>query len=156
MNIFATLGTIINTAYILYCFALGIWAGFIAVRGGTLGGQFWGAMWMSSILAIVSLLLWLGRSLSGEQLRSVYLLYILFFIIVLPGTFALLRGRDDRVAAGIFSAIAIFAALSAISAADPTRHVIAPLSATPSPNAVITVTPATVPADAATSATANP
>ena len=126
LNIFATLGTIINTAFVLYCFALGIWSGIIAIRGGTLGGQFWGAMWLSSVLGVLALLAWLGRAFTGESLRSVYLLYVLFFIIVLPGTFALLHGRDDRVAAAIFSGIAIFSALAAISAADPSRHVIAP------------------------------
>ncbi len=130
MNL-ATLSEIVNRAYILFCFALGIWSGLQWIRGGGLGGQFWGAMWTCTGLAAVSLLLWLGRALSGEQLRSVYLLYELYFVIVLPGTFALLRGRDDRVAAGIFAAITIFSALSAISAADPTRHVIAPLNPTP-------------------------
>jgi hypothetical protein len=133
MSIFATFGTIFNTAYILFCFALGIWSGVVWLRGGTLGGQFWGAMWTCAILAVFNLLLWLGRSLSGEQLRPVYLLYELYFIVVLPGTFALLRGRDDRVAAGIFAGVTIFSALAAISAADPTRHVIAPLPITPTP-----------------------
>src|SRR5258708_5894921 len=138
MSIFATLGGISNNAYILFCIALGIWAGVQFVRGQGLGGQFWGAMWTCSGLAGVGLLLWLARALSGEDLRSVYILYELFFVIVLPGTFALMRGRDDRLAAGIFSAVAIFAALSAISAADPTRHVIAPL-----PSATPTLTPST-------------
>ena len=133
MSIYATLGIIFNNAYILFCFALGIWGGVQFARGQGLGGQFWGAMWTCSGLAVVGLILWLARAVSGEDLRSVYVLYELFFVIVLPGTFALLRGRDDRVAAGIFSAIAIFAALSAISAADPTRHVIAPL---PSPTPI--------------------
>ena len=134
MNIFATLGTILHTAYTLFCFALGAWAGIQYVRGQGLGGQFWGAMWTATGMAAVGLLLWLGRSLAGEQLRSVYLLYELYFIIVLPGTFALLRGRDDRTAAGIFCIICIFTALAAISAADPSRHVIAPLPGlTPTP-----------------------
>ena len=133
MNIFATLGGIFNTAYILFCFILGIWSGVVWLRGGTLGGQFWGSMWTCTIMAAITLLLWLGRAVSGEQLRAVYLLYELYFIIVLPGTFALLRGRDDRVAAGIFAGVAIFTALAAISAADPSRHVIAPLPFTPTP-----------------------
>ncbi len=132
MNIFATLSSIINNAYILFCFFLGIWAGIQFLRNQGLGGQFWGAMWTCAALAVIGLLLWLIRSVRGEDLRSVYVLYELYFIIVLPGTFALLRGRDDRVAAGIFCFVAIFTALSAISAADPTRHVIAPLpTATP-------------------------
>jgi hypothetical protein len=128
MNL-AQLALGINTAYILYCFALGIWAGVIALRNGHLGGQFWGAMWMCTILAVVGLVVWLIRTLTHEELRSVYVLYELYFIIALPGTFALMRGRDDRVAAAIFAGIAIFTALSAISAADPSRGVIAPHSA---------------------------
>ncbi|HVO43899.1 MAG TPA: hypothetical protein VMT34_14815 [Aggregatilineales bacterium] len=131
MSIFATLAQIFNNAYILFCLALGLWAGIVAFRGGALGGQFWGAMWTCTLMAVASLGFWAGRALNHEELRPVYLLYELFFVVVLPGTFALLRGRDDRVAAAIFAGIAIFAALSAISAADPSRGVITPH---PTPN----------------------
>ncbi|HLY26195.1 MAG TPA: hypothetical protein VKQ72_07635 [Aggregatilineales bacterium] len=130
---FATLGTIFNNAYILFCFALGIWAGVEAVRNRALGGQFWGAMWTCTGLAGAGLLIWLARVLSGEDLRPVYLLYELYFVVVFPGTFALLRGRDDRTAAAIFAFIAIFSALSALSAGDPSRHVVAPLLPGPTP-----------------------
>jgi hypothetical protein len=126
MSFFATLGGILNNAYIMFCLALGIWAGVLAIRNRPISGEFWGAMWMCTILAGIGLLVWLGRAISGEQLRGVYFLYELFFIIVLPGTFALLRGRDDRTATIIFAGIAIFAALSAISAGDVSRHVVAP------------------------------
>lgn len=132
MSVFSTLGTILNNAYILYSFGLGIWAGAQFVRKQNLAGQFWGAMWIAAGLAVVGLLVWLARTLSGEDLRPVYLLYELYFIIVYPGTFALIRGRDDRTAAAIFCGIAIFTALAAMSAADPSRHVIAPIPATPS------------------------
>jgi len=132
MSAFATLGTILNNAYILYSFGLGIWAGAQFLRSQNLGGQFWGAMWIAAGLAVVGLLVWLARTLSGEDLRPVYLLYELYFIIVYPGTFALMRGRDDRTAAAIFCGIAIFTALAAMSAADPSRHVVAPLPVTPS------------------------
>jgi len=136
---FSTLGSILNNAYVLFCFALGIWAGAEAVRNQPLGGQFWGAMWTCTGLAAAGLLVWLARTLSGEDLRAVYLLYELYFVIVFPGTFALLRGRDDRTAAAIFAFIAIFSALSALSAGDASRHVVAPLTpgATPAPSAVI-------------------
>jgi hypothetical protein len=139
MTIFALLGNVLNTAYTLFCFALGLWAGIQFVRGENLGGQFWGAMWTCSGLAVAGLVVWLARFLSGEDLRWVYVLYELFFIIVLPGTFALLRGRDDRVAAAIFCFVAIFAALSAISAADPSRHVIS--GQLPAPTITFTATP---------------
>src|SRR4051812_47290517 len=117
MPIFATLSGILNTAYALFCFAMGIWAGTNALRGAGLGGQFWGAMWTCAGMAVVGLVCWLMRAVTGEQLRGVYLWYELYFIIVFPGTFALLRGRDDRVAALIFAGIAIFSGLAALSAA---------------------------------------
>ena len=125
MSTFATLSGIVNNAYILFCFALGIWSGLVWLRGGDLGGQFWGAMWTCTGMAAFNLLLWLGRLATGENLRWVYVLYELYFVIVLPGTFALLRGRDDRVAAGIFAIVTIFSAFAAISAGDPSRHIIA-------------------------------
>lgn len=137
MSIFAILASIFNTAYILFCFALGIWAGAVALRNGQLGGQFWGAMWTCTLMAVIGALLWLARTLAHEELRSVYLLYELYFIVVFPGTFALLRGRDDRSAAAIFAGIAIFTALSAFSAADPSRGVIAPHVLTPTPIGLI-------------------
>lgn len=131
MTIFTTLGSIINNAYIMFCFALGIWAALLALRSQPISGNFWGAMWSCTILAVIGLLVWLGRVASGEELRAVYFLYQLYFIIVFPGTFALMRGRDDRGAAMYLSGIALFTAFAAISAADPTRHVIAPTILTP-------------------------
>jgi hypothetical protein len=131
-SIFNTLAVILNTAYILFSLALGFWAGYTAVRGGKLGGQYWGAIFTAAGLAVIELIVWLARTLAGEQLRWVYFLYLAYFIIVYPGTFALLRGRDDRRAAAIFAGVAIFTALSAISASDPTRGVIA-TTATPAP-----------------------
>src|SRR5579871_4921318 len=121
MTVFATLSNITNTSYILFCFALGIWAGVLWLNGRGLSGQYWGAMWTCTILAVLNLVLWLARAVSGEELRGVYLLYELYFVIVLPGTFTRIRGRDDRLAAAIFAGVTIFSALAAISSADPSR-----------------------------------
>lgn len=118
------LSEIVTNAYVLFSFALGAWAGYIAFRGGRLSGNFWGAIWTAAGLALAGLVLWVLRSLSGEPLRWVYPLYMLYFIVVYPGTFSLMRGRDDRTAALIFSGVAIFSALAAISALDPSRNLI--------------------------------
>ncbi len=123
-NFLDILGAILNTAYILFNILLGLWAALNAARGQGLDGNFFGAMWLCTLIPVAGLVVWLLRSLAGENLRWVYVLYLAFFIVVLPGTFAILRGRDDRVAAAIFAGVAIFAALSAISAADPARMVI--------------------------------
>lgn len=132
-NFLDALGAILSNAYILFCLALGLWAGLNALRGDGLSGNFWGAMWSGTLLGVAGLVVWLLRTLVGEDLRWVYFLYSLFFVLVLPGTFALLRGRDDRTAATIFAGVAIFAALAAISATDPSRGVIVLPSLTPTP-----------------------
>jgi hypothetical protein len=132
-NFLDTLSAILSNAYILFCLALGLWAGLNALRGDGLSGNFWGAMWSGTLLGVAGLVVWLLRTLAGEDLRWVYFLYSLFFVLVLPGTFALLRGRDDRTAATIFAGVAIFAALAAISATDPSRGVIVLPSLTPTP-----------------------
>lgn len=90
-------------------------------------------MWTRMGTTVFNLLLWLGRGVRGENVRPVYLLYELYSVIVLPGAFALLRGRDDRVTAGIFAAVTIVSALAAASAGDPSRRVIAPLPISPIP-----------------------
>lgn len=144
MQFVDTLAGILNTAYTLFCFILGFWAGSAYLRGKSLTGEYWGAVWVCAGLAVAGLVVWLLRTLSGEQLRWVYLLYSLYFIIVLPGTFAILRGRDDRVAAGIFAVVAIFSAFSSISASDPRRGVVV-LPETPAPIQIIIPTPTTTP-----------
>jgi hypothetical protein len=122
MEQLAPFTTILNNAYVLYCVALGLWAGWLWLRDQPLSGNFWGAMWLASLLAVFSLLIGVVRALGGAQFRTVFWLYELYFILVFPGTFALLRGQDDRRAAMYFAGVAIFSALAAISTAD--RNVI--------------------------------
>ena len=126
MNGLADINNILNNMMALYFLALGIWAGILTVRGKPLSGQFWGAMWLASIPPALGLVLGIVRALDGEQLRAVFWLYQMYFVIVLPGTFALLKGRDDRNAAMWFAGVCIFSALTAIALADPSRHVIVP------------------------------
>ncbi len=114
-----SLHTILTNAYTLFCFLLGFWALFLAVRNQPIGGQFWGALAVDSLLAaailIVSFLLQLGGI---PPARSVYYLYAIYFVIVLPGTYALLRGRDDRTAAWIYAAVILFTALASLTRSD--------------------------------------
>ncbi len=123
MNLLNTLATIIMNAYMLFGFALGIWAGVIAFRGQTLGGDFWGALWICTGLAAAGLLVFVLQLLAGEHFERpvINLLYGAYFIVALPGTFAIMRGRDDRVAALIFAGVAIFSALAAVSYVDAAR-----------------------------------
>lgn len=137
------LHNILNTAYILFAFILGLWATVTAARNrpflppaeaadsgsandsdddseatqdepGILGGQFLGAMAVHTVLAGITLGLAGLMALFGiPAARWVYYLYGMFFVIVLPGTFTLMRGRDDRRAALIYAAVVVFAGLSA-------------------------------------------
>jgi hypothetical protein len=118
MEQIAPISGILNNAYILYCLAMGVWAGLLWLREEPLSGNFWGAMWLASFLAAISLAVGIIRALGGAQFRTVYWLYEFYFILVLPGTFALLRGRDDRGAAAVFAGVAIFSAFAAISTGD--------------------------------------
>ena len=69
---------------------------------------------MCTGLAAVNLLLAVVLALAGINARRwAYYLYAVFFIIALPGTFSLLRGRDDRLAVIIFGIVTFFAGASA-------------------------------------------
>jgi hypothetical protein len=111
----ATLSSIFANAYIMYCAALGGWAGLLALRNQPLSGAFFGASWLASGLALISLIVGIMRAIGVEQFRAVFWLYEIYFIIVMPGLFALLKGRDDRQAAWTFAGVAIFTALASIS-----------------------------------------
>ena len=108
----AILHQILFNAHILYSLALGIWAAVFAARKGTVTGNFWGAMLTYALLALATLALGIVMLLSGFQPRSerivVYVLYMLWLAIIMPGLFTMMRGRDDRGAAIAFAVLAFF------------------------------------------------
>ncbi|NPV65573.1 MAG: hypothetical protein HPY64_00345 [Anaerolineae bacterium] len=109
-----TIHLALNNAYILFSFALGFWCIIKLVRDQGLDGQFWGAVALNTLLAVVILLLAAVMYLAGiRPHRAVYFLYGVYFAIVLPGTFFLLRGRDDRMAVIIFGIVTIFSGAAA-------------------------------------------
>lgn len=104
----------LNNAYILFSFALGVWCILMLIRDETLGAQFWGAAGINTALAVLVLLVAVVMFAIGiRPARSTYFLYALYFAIVLPGTFSLLRGRDDRMAVIIFGIVTIFSGAAA-------------------------------------------
>lgn len=106
--------------YILYMLALGVWAGGMAARDASILGSFWGAVVISAGLAGLTLLTGAALSLQGLQPQRVtlYYLYMLFLVVIMPGLFSLLRGRDDRSAALAFALLAFFNASTAFSMAQ--------------------------------------
>jgi len=115
-----TVHDILSNAYGLFCFVLGVWALIIAVRGGTIGGGFWGALAIETGLAVTITLITLLLQLGGVPPSRgwVYYLYLIYFVIVLPGTYALLRGRDDRTAAWVYAAVILFTAAATTTRTD--------------------------------------
>ncbi len=113
LNIGLTLHVILTNTYTLFTLALGLWALFFAFRNRNLDGSYWGALAIQSLLAVVIFAITVLLTLGGNPPRRwVYWLYIIYFMIVLPSTYALLRGRDDRTAALIFAGVCIFTFLA--------------------------------------------
>lgn len=111
---------ILFNTHILYSLALGLWAAIIAARKENIvGGNYWGAMLTYALLAALILLIGIFLLASGYQPRSgrviVYVLYMFWLAIIMPGTFTMLRGRDDRSAAIAFAILAFFNFSTSIS-----------------------------------------
>ena len=124
---------ILFNMHILYSLALGIWATVIAARKQAIAGDYWGAMLTYALLAGLILLVGMALPLSGQQPRSgrvaVYILYMLWLAIIMPGLFSLMRGRDDRSAAIAFALLAFFNFSTSLSMIE--RSLVGPWIAAP-------------------------
>ena len=114
-----TIHQILFNTHILYSLVLGLWATIIAARKDPISGNYWGAMLTYALLAGVTLLIGLLLLATGYQPRSgrviVYVLYMFWLAIIMPGTFTMLKGRDDRSAAIAFALLAFFNFSTSIS-----------------------------------------
>ena len=101
---------ILFNAHIIYSLALAIWGVVTAARGGSISGNFWGAIATSALLAGSVLLIGIIMIAQGLRLERtpIYILYMLWLIIIMPGMFSILRGRDDRDAAIAFALLSTF------------------------------------------------
>ncbi len=124
---------ILFNMHILYSLALGVWATVIAARKQAVSGHYWGAMLTYALLAGLILLVGMALLLSGQQPRSgrvaVYILYMLWLAVIMPGLFSLMRGRDDRSAAIAFALLAFFNFSTSISMIE--RSLVGPWMAAP-------------------------
>lgn len=117
---------ILFNMHILYSILLGIWAAYMAVQNQSISGSFWGAVVISAGLAGAVTAVGVVMTLQGlrPQRLVLYYLYMAFLIVIMPGLFSLLRGRDDRSAAVAFSVLALFNATTSFSMAQ--RAVVGP------------------------------
>jgi hypothetical protein len=120
------LSNILFNAYILFTVVLGVWALAMSARNQSISGNFWGAVATITILAAV--ILGIGLIMYAQGLRPerplIYFLYMLFLLVIMPGLFSLLRGRDDRSAAMAFGLLCFFNAFTALSMIQ--RNVLGP------------------------------
>ncbi len=108
---------ILFNAHILYSVVLGLWSASLALRSQSISGNFWGAVATITIMAGAVLLvgvIMLAQGLQPPRL-TLYLLYMSWLIVIMPGVFSLLRGRDDRNAAIAFSILSFFNVTVSIS-----------------------------------------
>ena len=117
---------ILFNAHIMYSVLLGLWSASMAVRNQSISGSFWGAMLTSALLAGIVLLVGIVMTLQGLRPERIvtYFLYMAWLVVIMPGMFTLLKGRDDRNAAIAFSILAFFNATTSISMWQ--RAIIAP------------------------------
>ncbi|MBC8171925.1 MAG: hypothetical protein H7X77_09635 [Anaerolineae bacterium] len=121
-----TVHNILFNAHILFSLALGIWAAVMAARDQSISGNYWGAVATSSILAGIVTLIGVIMTLQGLRPPRliVYFLYMTWLVVIMPGLFSQLRGRDDRSAAIAFAILAFFNATTSASMSQ--RFIIGP------------------------------
>lgn len=120
------LHNILFNAHILYSLALGIWSAIMASRNEPISGGFWGAVATITILAAVVLVIGIIMTLEGLRPERIvtYYLYMSWLVVIMPGLFTLLRGRDDRSAAIAFAILCFFNATTSVSMLQ--RHIVGP------------------------------
>jgi hypothetical protein len=108
---------ILFNAAILYSLILGVWSAAMAFRNQPVSGNFWGAVASYAILAGMVLVIGVIMTLQGLRPQRIvtYYLYMGWLVVIMPGLFALLRGRDDRDAAIAFSILSFFNAATSFS-----------------------------------------
>lgn len=97
----------------LYSMLIGFYAAWLGAQGNPLSGNFFGTVAVYAILNFFILIIGMVLLSAGYTIEAggrivIYVLYMVFLIIILPGIFSIMRGRDDKSAAMIFGASAIF------------------------------------------------
>ncbi|MBK8021322.1 MAG: hypothetical protein IPK19_07770 [Chloroflexi bacterium] len=108
---------ILFNAHIIFSVILGIWAAVMAARNQPISGNYWGAVATITIMAALVLLVGVIMTLQGMRPERIvtYYLYMAWLVVIMPGLFTLLRGRDDRSAALAFAILCFFNATTSLS-----------------------------------------
>jgi hypothetical protein len=117
LNALNVIHSILFNAHILFSLILGIWSLGMAIRNQSISGNFWGAVATVTVLAAAITLFGIVMAVSGLRIArmTVYFLYMAWLVVIMPGLFTLLRGRDDRSAAVAFAILSFFNAATSFS-----------------------------------------
>lgn len=119
---------ILFNAHILFTLALAAWAAIMAARNQSISGNFWGALATMTLLAAAVLVVGIIMAIQGLRPQDgrleLYFLYMVWLVVIMPGMFSILHGRDDRSAALAFAMLAVFNAGVAFSMVE--RMIVGP------------------------------
>ena len=95
---------------LLFFGALTIWGFVNYLRGQGIGGSYKGALAIGELLMLAEFIIGVTLYLTGVRpfRPSIHILYGIVAIIMLPGTFAYTRGRDDRWEQLIYVTVCLF------------------------------------------------
>jgi hypothetical membrane protein len=112
MQILSDVHGIFFNAILVFSGILGVWAVVMAARNQSISGDFWGAVATLAGLSLVTILVGVVLALQGfapvDGRTNIYFIYMAWLVIIMPGMFTQLRGRDDASAAIAFAMLAIF------------------------------------------------
>lgn len=112
MQILSDVHGVFFNAILLFSGILGAWAVVMAARSQSISGGFWGSVATLAGLSLVTMLVGIVLALQGfapiDGRTSIYFIYMAWLVVIMPGMFTQLRGRDDSSAAIAFAMLAIF------------------------------------------------
>ncbi|MFZ4828668.1 MAG: hypothetical protein ACOYLB_15065 [Phototrophicaceae bacterium] len=110
MTILNDIHQVLFNAILLFSLAIAVWATVMAARNRSISGQFWGAISILTLLSFITLSVGVILWLTGFRLPRVntYFIYMAWMVIIIPGMFTQLRGRDDASAALAFAMLSVF------------------------------------------------
>lgn len=119
MQILSDVHGVFFNAILIFSGIMGAWAVVMAARSQSISGGFWGAIATLTGLSLVTLIIGGVLVLRGfvpvDGRTNIYFLYMVWLVIIMPGVFTQLRGRDDASAALAFAMLAVFNLLVGIS-----------------------------------------
>lgn len=111
------------TTILLFFGALAIWGFVNYLRKQSISGSYLGALAIGELLmlaqAIIGVALWIAGREAYRQ--AIHVLYGIVAVIMLPGTFAYVRGRDSRWEQLIYAVVCLFLCGIALRALETGR-----------------------------------